>query len=265
MTLDLLILMVAALAGLAGARRGAAWQLAGWAALLLAVLAARPGASLFGPTFAAWLHAAPGTASVAAGLAVFVVVLVAARLVLNGVLRGVLTLGNPERRGLDRFLGFVLGAAKVLAVAWVALSALAFVEERFSVSGKVLGLSPQSSLAFGAARRWNFFGMADFGPAQSLMKLEQALRRPGGAARLANDPAVAALLKDARFRAVADDPSVKKAVEEHDVATLLRTDSVVKLLSDSDARAKLLAALASLQTSSAAEPPASHPGPTSTK
>ncbi len=265
MTLDLLILAVAGLVGLAGARRGAASQLAGWAALLLAVLAAKPGASLLGPTFAAWLHAAPGTASVAAGLAVFVVVLVAARLVLNAVLRGVLTLGNPERRGVDRLLGFVLGAAKVLAVAWVALSALAFVEERFSVSGKVFGVSPQNSLAFGAARRWNFFGMADFGPAQSLMKLEQALKRPGGAARLASDPAVAALLKDPRFRAVAEDPSVKKAVEEHDVATLLKADSVVKLLSDAEARSKLLSALSALQTSGAAEPPTAHPGPTGTK
>jgi membrane protein required for colicin V production len=266
MTLDLLILVLAVLVGLAGARRGAASQLAGWGALLLAVLAAKSGASLFAPTFAAWLHAAPGTASVAAGLAIFVVVLVVARLALNAVLRGVLTLGNPERRGFDRLLGFALGAAKVLAIAWVALSALAFVEERFSVSGKVFGVSPEKSLAFGVARRWNFFGLADFGPAQSLMKLEQALRRPGGAARLANDPAVAALLKDPRFRAVAEDPTVKKAVEEHDVATLLKADSVVKLLSDSEARAKLLSALSALQTSGAAEPAGAHSsGPAGTK
>jgi membrane protein required for colicin V production len=253
MTLDLLIAVLALLVGIAGARRGAASQLAGWAALVLAVLAARPGAALFGPAFASALHAAPGTAGVAAGLATFVVVLVGARLVLNALLRGVLTLGNPERRGLDRFLGFLLGAVKVLAIAWVALSALAFVEERFSVSGKVLGVSPAQSLAFAAAKKWNFFGMADFGPTQSLMKLEQALRKPGGTARLANEPAVAALLKEPRFKAVAEDPVVKKAVEEHDMATLLKADSVMKLLSDSDARAKLMAALAALQDSP--EPP----------
>jgi membrane protein required for colicin V production len=265
MTLDLLIAVVAVLAGFLGARRGAASQLAGWAALLLAVLAAKPGAALFGPTFAVWLHAAPGTASVAAGLAVFVVVLVAARLILNALLRGVLTFGNPERRGLDRFLGFFLGAAKVFAVAWVALSALAFVEERFSLSGQLFGLSPQRSLAFAAARRWNFFGLADFGPAQSLMKLEQALRKPGGAAKLASDPAVSALLKDARFKAVAEDASVRKAVEEHDVATLLRTDSVVKLLSDAEARAKLMAALSSLQTPAPQPSSEGHPGPVRAK
>ena len=52
MTLDLAILAVAVLVGLAGARRGASHQLAGWAALVLAVLAARPGARMLGPAFA---------------------------------------------------------------------------------------------------------------------------------------------------------------------------------------------------------------------
>jgi membrane protein required for colicin V production len=255
MMLDLLIAVLALLVGIAGARRGAASQLAGWAALVLAVLAARPGAALFGPTFAAWLHTAPGTAGVAAGLTTFVVVLVAARLVLNALLRGVLTLGNPERRGLDRTLGFFLGALKVLAIAWVALSALAFVEERFSVSGDTLGLSPERSLAFAAARRWNFFGVADFGPTQSLMRLEQALRRPADRARLSQDPAVAALLRNPRFKSVAEDPAVKKAVEQHDIATLLRTDSVLQLLSDAEARGKLMAALAALQAQGAAPLP----------
>ena len=74
MTLDLLIALLAVLVGIAGARRGAASQLAGWLALVLAVLAARPGAQLLGPSFASVFHAAPGTAAVAAGFATFVVV-----------------------------------------------------------------------------------------------------------------------------------------------------------------------------------------------
>jgi uncharacterized membrane protein required for colicin V production len=265
MMLDLLIAVLALLVGIAGARRGASSQLAGWAAFVLAVLAARPGAQLFGPLFASFLHAAPGTARIAAGFCTFVLVLVGARLVLDFLLRGVLTLGNPERRGLDRTLGFALGALKVLAITWVALSALAFVEERFSLSGNVFGISPERSLAFAAARRWNFFGMADFGATQSLMKLEQALRRPGGQARLASDPAVAALLKDPRFKAVAEDPVVKKAVEQHDVATLLRTDSVRRLLADADSREKLMEALSAVQTPGPAPGPSVRPGPASTK
>jgi uncharacterized membrane protein required for colicin V production len=265
MMLDLLIALLALLFGIAGARRRASSQLAGWLAFALAVLAARPGASLFGPLFASWLHASPGTAGIAAGFCTFLVVLVCARLVLDALLRGVLTLGDPERRGLDRFLGFFLGALKVLAVAWVALSALAFVEERLSTSGKAFGFSPERSLAFAAAKRWNFFGFADFGATESLLRMEQVLRRPGGAARLAKDPAVAALLKDPRFVAVAEDPVVKRAVEEHDVATLLRTPSVMRLLSDADAREKLMAALTAAKAQGPAPSPAVRPGPPTAK
>ena len=239
MTLDLLILALALLVGTLGARRGAASQLAGWGALVLAVLAAWPGARLFGPTFHAWLHAPAGTASVAAGFATFVLVLVAARLVLQGLLRGVLTLGNPERQGLDRSLGFLLGAAKVLAIAWVALSALAFVEERFSIRAKSFGMNPANSLAFAAARRWNLFGMADFGVTHSLMKLQQTLHKPGGMAQLANSPAMTELLQNPRFRAVSEDPVVRKAVEQHDVLSLLQAASVSKLLADPEARGRL--------------------------
>jgi len=247
MTLDLFLLLLALVVGILGAQRGAASQLAGWGALVLGVLAARPGASVLGPVFMNVLHAAPGTAAVAAGFATFLVVLVVARLVLDSVLRALLTLGNPEHKGLDRAGGFVLGAGKVLAIAWVALSALAFVEERVSVSGKVLGVHPEDSLAFSAARRWNLFGLADFGVTQSLLKLEQALKKPGGVARLANDKAVAELLKNPRFKVVTEDPAVRRAVEQRDVLSLLKSDSVLKLLQDSEARGKLQAAVDSLR------------------
>lgn len=247
MTLDIFLLVLATVVGILGARRGAASQLASWGALVLAVLAARPGATLLGPLFMKVLHAAPGTSAVAAGFATFLVVLVVARTLLDLVLHSLLTLGNPEHKGLDRAGGFVLGAGKVLAIAWVALSALAFVEERFSVSGKVAGINPEDSLAFSAARRWNLFGMADFGVTQSLMKLEQALKKPGGPARLANDKAVAELLKNPRFKVVAEDPEVKRAVEQHDVLSLLKSDSVLRLLQDGEARAKLQAAVDSLK------------------
>jgi len=259
MTLDLFILLLAAVVGILGAQRGAASQLASWGALVLGVLAARPGAAVLGPVFRSALHAAPGTAAVAAGFATFLVVLVAARLVLDALLRSLLTLGNPEHRGLDRAGGFLLGAGKVLAIAWVALSALAFVEEHVNVSGKVLGVHPEDSLCFAAARRWNLFGMADFGITQSLLKLEQALKKPGGMAQLANDRAVAALLQNPRFKVVSEDPAVRRAVEQHDVLSLLRTDSVLKLLQDSEARGKLQAAVDSLRNGPPV--PGGPPGP----
>jgi membrane protein required for colicin V production len=253
MMLDLVIAALAVLVGIVGARRGASQQLAGWVALVLAVLAARPGASLFEAPFTRWLHTTPGIAAVAAGFTTFVVVLVAARLVLRALFRGVLTLGNPELQAPDRVLGFVLGAAKVLAIAWVALSALAFVEER--VSFRLPVLSADRSLAFAVAKRWNLFGLADFGPAKSLMKLEQALKSPEAMSKLSSDPAMAALFKDPHWKTLTQDPAVKRAVEQHDVASLLRTDAVVKLLKDPGARAKLMAALETLQGSASAAPP----------
>jgi membrane protein required for colicin V production len=239
----------------AGARRGAASQLAGWGALTLALLSAWPGAHLFGPTFAAWLHAPPGTASVAAGFATFIFVLVVGRLVLDTLLRGVLTFGDPEHQGVNRALGFLLGAGKVLAIAWVSLSALAFVETRFSVSTRALGLAPEKSLAFAASRRWNLFALANLGPTQSLLRLQQALHSPAARARLSKDPAVAALLKDARFRAVSEDADLRKAMEQQDVATLLKSDAVSQLLQDPEARGKLSAALEALSGAPGASAP----------
>jgi membrane protein required for colicin V production len=259
MTLDLLIAALAVLVGFAGARRGASAQLAGWTALVVAVLFARPGAQLLGPAFTTWLHTSPGTGSVAAGFATFVVVLVLARIVLSAVLRGLFSLGNPERRGPDRFLGFLLGAAKVLAVAWVALSALAFVEERVARSGKAFGILPERSIAFAVARRWNLFALADFAPAQSLVKLEQALKTPEAMAKLSSEPAVAALLKDARWKALSQDAAVRRALEQHDVATLLRSQTVANFLKDADARDKLQAALEAIQKAGATPTPGVHP------
>ena len=145
---------------------------------------------------------------------------------------------------------------RTTAIWWSGASGTSLAD--FRVSGKGFGISQESSLAFGAARKWNFFGMADSVAAQSLMKLEQALRRPGAAARMSNDPAVAALLMDPRFRVVVEDPKVQQAVEHHDVVMLLRADSVVKLFSDSESRTRLFEAMAALQTSGAAEPAAAY-------
>lgn len=263
MTLDLIIAILALLVGISGARKGASQQIAGWAALVVGVLAARPGAALFGPSFAGWLRTTAGTGAIAAGFTTFIVVLVAVRLILSSLLRGVLSLGNPERQAPDRFLGFLLGAAKVLAIAWVVLSALAFVEERVSFSARQFGISPERSVAFAAARRWNLFAMADFAPAQSLMKLEQALKSPEAMNRLASDPAVAALLKDPRWKALSQDPAVRRAIEQHDVATLLRSDAVAGMLKNGDSRARLQAALEAFQKtgSAAPAPPGTAPAP----
>jgi uncharacterized membrane protein required for colicin V production len=244
MTLDLFVLALVALGGVFGARAGASRQLASWGALILAALVARPGASLFGPTFARAFHTSPTLGAVAAGFATFVVVAVAVRLVGTTLLRRVLGGEDPADRGTDQALGFLLGAGKVLAVCWVALSALAFVEDNVQVAGKGLGISPKDSTAFAAARKWNLFAAPAFSQAADLVKAQEIFRSPQLFAQVASDPAVAALQKNHHFRAVFSDPEVKQALEHGDTVGLLKLDSVRRLLEDPEA----LGQLASLRT-----------------
>jgi len=230
MTLDLIVLAGVVLGALFGARAGASRQLAGWGSLIAAGVMCRPGAAILGPTFASAFHTSASLGAVAAGFATFIVVAVAVRLLATMVLRGVLGGQDPSDRGTDRALGFLLGAGKVAAVAWVALSALAFVEDNVQVAGKGLGLSPRDSLAFGAARKWNLFAAPAFSQAADLVKAQEVFRSP-----------VAALQKNHHFRAVVSDPAVKQALERGDTVGLLKIDSVHQLLRDPEALGQLAA------------------------
>ena len=125
------------------------------------------------------------------------------------------------------------------AVAWVALSALSFVEANVQVAGKGLGLSPKDSTAFAIARRWNLFSAPYFSRAADLAAAQKVFGSPELYQQIASHPAVGALEKNARFRAVVSDPEVKEALERGDTVTLLRTASVHKLLQDPDALVQL--------------------------
>jgi len=252
MTLDLIVLALVVLGALFGARAGASRQLASWGSLIAAGLLARPGAAIFGPTFARAFHTTASLGAVAAGFATFIGVAVAVRWLGAMVLRGVLAGQDPADRGTDRAVGFLLGAGKVLAVAWVALSALAFVEDNVQVAGKGLGLSPKDSLAFGAARKWNLFAAPAFSEAADLVKAQEVFRSPQLFAQVAGDPAVAALQKNHHFRAVVSDPEVKQALERGDTVGLLKIDSVHQLLKDPEALGQLAALRKALERSAPA-------------
>jgi len=239
MTVDLIVLGLVAVGAVFGARAGAARQVAGWGALVVAALATRPGGSLLGPTFARAFHTTGSLGAIAASFATFIVVAVVVRLVATPVLQGVLGGRDPAERSTDRVLGALLGAGKVAAVAWVALSALAFVEANVQVTGKGLGISPEDSTAFAIARRWNLFSAPVFSQAGDLKAAQKVFRNPELFERVANHPAVAALEKNPRFRAVFADPEVKEALEKGDTVALLRNNSVHKLLEDPEALVQL--------------------------
>jgi membrane protein required for colicin V production len=239
MTLDVVVLALVAVGAVFGARAGASRQLASWGALVLAALAARPGGMWLGPAFGRAFHTSEPLGSVAAAFATFITVAVVVRLVATRVLQGVLGGRDHEERGTDRALGALLGGGKVAAVAWVALSALAFVEANVQVTGKGLGLSPKDSTAFAIARQWNLFSAPYFSKAADLAAAQKVFRSPELYQQIATHPAVGALEKNARFRAVVSDPEVKQALDRGDTLALLKTASVHRLLQDPEALVQL--------------------------
>ena len=239
MTVDLMVLALVALGAVFGAHAGASRQLASWGALLLAALAARPGGALLGPAFGRFFHTSDSLGAVAASFATFIVVAVVIRIVGTRLLQNVLGGRDPTERGTDRALGALLGGGKVAAVAWVALSALAFVEANVQVAGKGLGISPKDSTAFAIARKWNLFSAPFFSRAADLAAAQKVFRSPELFQQVAGNPAVTELEKNAHFRAVVSDPEVKEALDRGDTVALLRSASVHRLLQDPDALVQL--------------------------
>src|SRR5262249_5366764 len=153
-------------------------QIAAWGALVVAALVARPGGTLLGPAFGRALHTSAALGGIAAAFATFIVVAVVARFLGAQLLEGMLAGSDPAERGADRALGGFLGAGKVAAVAWVALSALVFVEDHVQVTGQRLGISPKDSRAFAIARQWNLFSSPVFTRAADLAAAQKVFRSP---------------------------------------------------------------------------------------
>lgn len=243
MTLDLLIVVLVLVFAALGAAQGAARQVAHWVALFLAVFCARVLGPLLGPRFADSTHTPQFVGTVAATFTVFILLMVAIRYALTTVLRRILAGRDPKNRTADRVLGFSLGALKVLALSFIALCALAFVEDNLVFAGRRVGVSPSDSKLFALAKSHNLFAAMLFSPVHDLVRVAAALSDPKKVEALKSDPAYQALLKDKRFDAAVHAEGLRRAAESGDVQQLLRNPSVLQLISDPTA-AKRLAAVA---------------------
>jgi membrane protein required for colicin V production len=243
MVIDFILLGLALLFGFLGSFSGASRQLAQMAALVAATVLAKPVGALLGPHLSREAGG-PAVLGVVAGcLIAFLVIFSVVRLVLTRVLKRMLAGEKEERAGTDRGLGFCLGAFKVLAIAYVVLSALTFAEERVSVAGRRVGLSPKDSAAFEVARVYNLFSYTQFGSAKDLVELARATRSPERAKRLQNTADYKALQKDARFRRALADPHVAKALQTGDWKAALHSDTVLQLVADPAATRRMQGAL----------------------
>ncbi|WP_434380944.1 CvpA family protein [Melittangium boletus] len=240
MTIDLIILGLALVFALVGAATGAARQIAHMLALTAAWFVSRRLGPVLGPRMAELLGGTPlliGT--LAASLLLFVVLLVAVRYVLTQILRRLFGAQDSEKRGVDGALGFVLGGLKVVLIAYVALSALVFVEKNVVVAGKKLGLSPKDSLCFDLARRYNAFELTQFSAVRDMVAVTRVMTHPEQARHLSNDPAYKALKQDPRYQKALSDRNLRAAIERGDTQEVLRSNIVMQLLQDPEFVARL--------------------------
>ncbi len=225
-----------------GAFEGAVRQIAQLVALAVGYFCARPLGRALGPSLAQSLRLPMLFGILAATIVVFIVVMVAVRLLLMQLVRVVTQASSPVPRRIDRVLGFALGAIKVTLIAYVMVSALSFVEDNVSWSGRSLGLSPADSISFALARKYNLFELAQYRTVRDLVLIARSLNDPGKAAKLRRDPAFRALAQDPRFERTLEDDSMQRAIETGDTRGLLRRDEVLKLLQTPVIVARLKAA-----------------------
>lgn len=242
MNIDLLILFLVVFFALVGAYTGAAKQIAHMVGLALAYYVSRKLSGVVGPKLAASLGASELVGVLVGSILLFIVVLVVVRYALGALLQRIMTGKDPNNRGPDRAIGFVLGGAKVAFMAYVVLSALTFVEQHVEVAGKKIGFSPKDSHSFAFARNHNLFEMTQFAPVKDLVRVAQASTNPEQAAKLANDPAYKSLRQDPRFQRALKDDALRRSLEQGDTRALLRSNLILQLIQDPDFAARLGAA-----------------------
>ena len=74
-------------------------------------------------------------------------------------------------------------------MAYVVLSALAFVEDRVQIAGRKLGIFPRRLQAFALARKYNLFELSCSSAVRDFADLAAKMRDPAAAAALSRDPA----------------------------------------------------------------------------
>jgi uncharacterized membrane protein required for colicin V production len=252
--IDLVVLVALLLVGGMGMWSGAIRQLANLGGLVAGYLGARPLGAFLGPLVAQKFGYPLLFSSIACSFIAFFVVYALTVMLLRLVLSKLVPDG--EHGALNRLGGFLLGTAKAGAIAFVALSALVFVEKPLIKLWSDYRGEAKSSIALGLARRHNL--LARLPQVASLEKLVKASSDPEAAARLAEAPEFKALAKDPRVRSIADDAAVRRALESGDYAALLSSVKVLNLLNDPRMSEKLARAAADAAPAEA-PPPAAEP------
>lgn len=242
MVIDVTILCLVIFFAMIGAISGAAKQIAQMVGMGVAYFASKRLGPVLGPKLAGSFGDSQLAGVLVASVLVFVVVLFTVRYVLVSLLQRLMAGKDPNNRGPDRVIGFVLGGAKVGLICYVVMSALTFLEQHVVVAGKKLGISPKDSRAFALARSYNLFEMTQFAPVKDFVRVAQAATDPNRAQKLQSDPAYKALRQDPRFQRALKEDGLRRALEQGDTQALLRSNLILQLIQDPEFAARLGAA-----------------------
>lgn len=232
MTLDLVVVVLVLASAFLGSLSGAAKQIAHLVSMVAAYFLGRPLGELVAPSLAESFGLAPGVASVLGAMAGFIAILLVTRLALTQILKRVMSGKDEQDRTTDRALGFVLGGAKTLALIYLVLSAITFVESHVKMGSTRLKVTPKDSWTAGFARQHNLFSLAKIPAVDSLVKLTRAAGDPETARKLERSPAFQKLEKDPRVQELLKDPEIKKALQRGDTQALISHPKLLELASD---------------------------------
>lgn len=241
MTFDLAVLIVVAAFAVWGAFAGVARQVAQLAAVIGAWAAATPVGQFIGPVVATRIGSPRLVGVVLATLVAFLLVFLVVRAVVTAFVRRLLAGRDPTNRTPDRVLGFLVGAAKVSAIVYVALAAATFFEDNVTLGlgGRRFRFTPRDSVLFELARTYNLFEVQQFSGVKDFVRVARLGGDPKLAAALKDNQDWAALRRDSRFKGALDAESLQRAVERGDYRTLLKSNQVLDLITDPEASRRL--------------------------
>lgn len=230
MNLDLCLLGIVVVSGVLGVFSGAIKQLAHWAGLALAYLAASPLAARLTPWAAPRLGVPAAGVKIGATILGFFALYAVTGALLQVVFKAVAGTGQKGR--WDRVGGFALGLGRGALIVYLPVAAALTLEAPIA---KALGRSPdafETSAVFGLVRRHNLFKSVDLPALAKVEKLAQAVRDPQAARALLGDSRLQDLLKDANLKAALKDDALLKALESGDLSSLRKDPRISALLKD---------------------------------
>ncbi|NMB73608.1 MAG: CvpA family protein [Myxococcales bacterium] len=242
MIIDIVILVLVLIFAVLGYWSGLLRQALRLAALVCAGLLAAPLGALFAPAITRAFEVQPLVGRVAGPLLAFValylVLSVAAFVILRGIRRRRRELGRAAVPAWERWTGAVLGALKLAAIAFLLLSGLVLLE-RFSPGGEKAHAVVRESRLCALARSANLFAALHLPVVGKVESLGKLAADPEFREKAAADPAVQRLLFHPIFRKLLDDPEIQELAKNSDLAGLLGNPRLNQTLEDPEIK-KLL-------------------------